>query len=245
MKTIHRHSPARGFTLTELLVVITIIAVLASLSLMMFTRMRTVADRASATKSLSALQMANTLYASEHNGNYISHSLNDESGNRAQIPWWFQNTEFLAYFRGQVTQTSGNGSRAIPVDMLDPVVLRAKQSKFDRIYASYGINIHGLPAMGGGKIKNGGVNYTTNTVKRPSESMAFASSSDLSIRYNSRFKWDGQEGKKSDSRIAYRHNNKAIVAYFDGHVGEVSKADMEEIDRTRGGSQSAFWKPNR
>jgi prepilin-type processing-associated H-X9-DG protein len=34
---------------------------------------------------------------------------------------------------------------------------------------------------------------------------------------------------------------RALVVYFDGHVGEMTKADMLEIDK-RGGANSVFWK---
>ena len=61
-----RHCPNRprlmkaAFTLIELLVTITIILVLAALSLAGFSKMRAAGDRVAATRSLAQLQMANT-----------------------------------------------------------------------------------------------------------------------------------------------------------------------------------------
>jgi prepilin-type processing-associated H-X9-DG protein len=39
----------------------------------------------------------------------------------------------------------------------------------------------------------------------------------------------------------YRHGDKVLVVYFDGHVGEMTKADILEIDKW-GGANNAFWK---
>lgn len=50
-----------------------------------------------------------------------------------------------------------------------------------------------------------------------------------------------REGKTNSQELAYRHGDKLLVVYFDGHVGEMTKADMLEIDN-RGGAGSVFWK---
>ena len=239
MKSIHRHSASlRGFTLVELLVVIAIIAVLAVVSIMMFGRMRDMADKAAATRALSQLQLANSSYAGDNNGRYVSFRIDDDDGNR--IGWWYQVPEFLNYFRGEVHLPNGQPSKQVPLEMLDPKVVRAKQKLYNSMAGSFGINVNGLPAS---SIKNTTRYYNVSNVTKPSESMAFASAAYVSLRYNSRFKWDGTEGQKPDSRIAYRHGKKAIVVYFDGHVGEVSREDMKQIDREKGGSKSAFWLP--
>jgi prepilin-type processing-associated H-X9-DG protein len=48
------------------------------------------------------------------------------------------------------------------------------------------------------------------------------------------------EGKTNDSKIAYRHNGKAVVGYYDGHGGVISMAEMRKID-TLGGINNVFW----
>lgn len=67
---------------------------------------------------------------------------------------------------------------------------------------------------------------------------------DWIVKYERRFLWVGKaavEGLTGNQIMAYRHNGKAIVAYYDGHVGEVSMADMKRLD-AKGGKQNAFWK---
>lgn len=234
-----QHPLRRGFTLVELLVVVLIIAVLAAISMMLFKRIREMADRSTAMRNISQLQLANASYATDNNGRYVSFRVNDEDGNR--IGFWFMEPQFLEAFRGSISKANGDPSLDVPVEMLDPKVVRARQNSWNKIYGSFGINVNGLDSSA---TKDAVTYYTVSNVAEPAQSMAFASATDLSVRYGSRFLWDGKEGKTSNSKMAYRHREKALIVYFDGHVGEVSKGDLEEIDKKRGGSKSAFWRPN-
>lgn len=228
----------QGFTLTELLVVIAIIAVLALLSVMGVTRIRGMADKASAIRSLSQLQIANTSYSTDNSGKYVPYTMHDENGNR--LGWWYQVPEFLEYFRGEVYDSKGDPSKAVPISMLDPKVVRAKLPFHNSMAGSFGLNITGLNTASAPSAKPA---HTMTTITKPEQSMAFASATDVRVAYSARFSWNGVEGKTSNGALAYRHNDKAIVVYYDGHVGEVSKTDLREIDKTKGGANSAFWKP--
>jgi prepilin-type N-terminal cleavage/methylation domain-containing protein/prepilin-type processing-associated H-X9-DG protein len=239
MKNIRNQTRPQGFTLTELLVVILIIAVLAALSMILMGRMRNMADKVSATRSLAQIQLANASYAGDHNGNYVDFVLQDENGKR--IGWWYQVPEFLNYLRGEVYQANGQPSKTIPLQMLDPKVVRAKLPFYNSMAGSFGINVNGLPST---SVKDAARGYNTNNVTSPEQSMAFGSAADVSLRYGARFRWDGVEGCTHDSRVAYRHGDKALFVFFDGHVGEYSKEDLKKIDKERGGSKGAFWLPN-
>ncbi len=92
--------------------------------------------------------------------------------------------------------------------------------------------------------------HSMSRISNPAQSMAFGTATDFRIAYNSRFNWDfedpeGSDVKTANGSIAYRHGKKVLVVYYDGHVGEMSKADFQEIDRSRGGKNSAFWLPTR
>jgi prepilin-type N-terminal cleavage/methylation domain-containing protein/prepilin-type processing-associated H-X9-DG protein len=230
----------RGFTLTELLVVILIIAVLAALSFLGIRRIREVADKASSTRNLAQLQVANVAYATDHNGNFVSIRVNDENGKTTR---WFEDSNFLRNLTGEVLDSSGNQVKTVPVQMLDPEVVRARKPLFDRLYTSYGMNDTGLKL---GSEPNLNSSHKLGRMPDSARSMAFATATDFRITYNSRFNWDFEnpnDSKTADGSIAYRHGEKVLVVYFDGHVGEMSKADFKEIDKSKGGKSSAFWKP--
>lgn len=243
MQTRFRHSPSSGFTLTELLVVILIIVTIAALSLMGIRRMRDLADKTGAIRSLSQLQLANVSYSADNGGKYVPYLITDEDGKR--IGWWYQVPEFLNYFRGEVTAADGQPSKSVPLSMLDPKVVRAKLPFYSSMAGSFGLNQTGLPASTGPSVRP---SHTVSTVTKPEQSMAFASATDVRVNHGSRFNWfsrepDKREGKTSDGGLAFRHGDKAIAVYFDGHVGELTKSELGEIDKTKGGATGAFWKP--
>lgn len=229
-----------GFTLTELLVVILIIAILATLAIFSTRRVRDMADKANSVRNLKQLQVANISYASDHNGKCVPIRLNDDKGNPTR---WFQDTEFLANLTGKPSELiEKSWLTAIPLDMLDPKVVRARKPLYDRVYCSYGMNDTGLP-LGNDPDLNSVHNLSQ--ISNPARSMAFATATDFRITYNSRYKWDfknPKDEKTGNGEIAYRHGDKVLAVYFDGHVGEMGKADFQAIDKS-GGKNNAFWNP--
>jgi len=242
MNKTHLHDPVSskrcGFTLTELLVVITLILVLLALSLIGIGRMRNMADKAGSTRNLKQLQIANASYAAEHNGNYVPYLENNDNGQR--MGWWYQNQEYLKNLMGEVLNASGNQVKAVPVSMLDPKVVRARKSLHYSMAASYGMNDNGVLGQTG--VPNAAPCHNSNRINDPARSMAFATATDVRVNYNSRFKWKEEDSKTSDGAIAYRYGGNALVVYFDGHVGEVSKSAMKAID-AKGGKNNPFWFP--
>lgn len=240
MRPKFRNQNLSGFTLTELLVVIVIIVVLAALSMLGVSRVRDTAHKTSAIRNLSQLQIANVGYASDNGGKYVPKHAIDSAGVRI---WWFRDPKFVTYFIGEGTGPDGKAAE-IPLNYLDPKVVRAKRNSFNSIAASFGINHTGLPSAG--TAPNASVSHTVAGVTEPTRSMAFATATDLEVLYASRLKWfsrlpEEREGKTNTQDLAYRHGDKVLVVYFDGHVGEMTKADILEIDK-RGGANNAFWK---
>ncbi|MEY4246441.1 MAG: hypothetical protein RLZZ245_4026 [Verrucomicrobiota bacterium] len=246
MRPRSRHSFSRGFTLTELLVVIIIIVTVAALSLVGIGRMRDMADKTGAIRSLSQLQLANASYATDNGGRYVPKQFNGQTGER--LGWWFQVPEYLNYLRGEFTVPANAPSETVPISILDPKAFRNKGPFHRSLAASFGINETGVASSGG--VPSARNAHTVTTVTAPSQSMSFASATDLGVQYRSRLNWFSKEPNKRESKttagdLAYRHGDKIVVVYFDGHVGELSKSEIEEIDKTKGGANSAFWKPNR
>lgn len=243
-KTIHPSSTLlRGFTLIELLVTITIIAVLAGLATVGTKKLRQKADTVTALKRVGGLARANALYAVDHNGRYVAaYSFDDESV--PGVPWHY-NPVFLEALIGNSLSIDSaeefEGVDGLPETVLDPVVVRAKQRYWSRISASFAYNNENVPGGGWGQP---GTNraHSVTSVSYPNEAFAFISATDWIANYSGRFLWRRSpvEGKTNDSKIAYRHGGKAVVAFYDGHAATMSIDDMRNIDRN-GGINHVFW----
>jgi prepilin-type processing-associated H-X9-DG protein len=230
-----------AFTLTELLVVIVIIITLAALAISGTSRMRKAGDKAAATRSLSQVQIANAGFAADNNGQFVPIYAFDDKG--ANYTHWFRRADFLSYLKGDSSlyYANGNVNWSLPTNMLDSVAVRAKKESYNTMDGSFGYNANGIPS-GWGK-PNGAPAFRTSQLTSPERSAAFMTATDWNVTYASRFKWQTSptEGLSRDQKMSYRHNGKALVAYYDGHLGEVSIGDLKKIDN-EGGSNHIFWK---
>ena len=245
MKTPTNSQPTRfrGFTLVELLVTITIIAALAGLAVVGTKKLREGAETSVALKRIAGFAQANAMYAIDHGGKYVeAYSTNLEGVHG--VPWHF-NPTFLEVLIGQNLNIENaeefEGLDGLPEPVLDPVVVRAKKFQWSRISASFAYNQENMP---GGSWGQPGTSraHTVNTVKNPSETFAFITATDYLANYGGRLLWKKSpvEGKTFDSKIAYRHGGKAVVAFYDGHTGTMSIEDMRAIDKI-GGIGNVFW----
>lgn len=242
MKFITARRGRRGFTLTELLVTIVIIAVIAALSFTGFQRIRVSADRAVATSNIRQLQLANTNYASDHNGNYVPRITNDPdnpgSGNRFTNKDWHQNPVFMSYFIGVSVEDASKPFTNVPHSALDPVVVRKKKRLWNRVFASYGYNQEFMPTK-----PNGEVGFRTSQITDPARTAAFTTATDFNLRYASRYLWlnNQEEGKSTDGKMSFRHGGLAVVTYYDGSSGTITIEDLRRFDKN-GGRNHPFWK---
>ncbi len=229
-----------GFTLVELLVVITIIVVLAALSFTMFPILRNSADKATSIRNIGQLQFANTTYAADHNGEYVKAYAFDDKGSTYVA--WKDNSDFVAILKGEVKYLSnGKVDSSMPPNLLDPKAYRAKGQYYDNFTASYGYNSEGTIGNNGWGSPNSTCGFRMDQLAAPERTAAFFSATDWLPKYSGRFFWKDKpvEGYQK-GKIAYRYNNKALVAYYDGHVGEVSQSDMKAIDN-QNGVKNTFW----
>ena len=235
--------PHPAFTLVELLVTLAIIAILAVLSAAGFVKMRSLGDMAGATCNLAQLQLANLLYVADNNGKFTPVFTFDSSG-VGYLPWT-DDPDYLKYLKGDSAafKSNGNPDLTISANLLDPTVIRAKKLDYDLLAGSFGYNMTGVPGAVWGKAGTSAY-FLTSQLTAPERSAAFSTATDWNIEFPSRYHWAGSgavEGRTKDSKMAYRHNNKALIAYYDGHVGVVSVADLKQID-ANGGAQNIFWK---
>ncbi len=87
------------------------------------------------------------------------------------------------------------------------------------------------------------MSYKLSQNANPARTAFIISATDYQASFTGRDLWKTTpvEGKIPNSKIAYRHDQKAIVIYYDGSTGLVSMADMLAID-ARGGANTPFWK---
>lgn len=228
---------APGFTLVELMVTIVIIVVLVSFVFLGASRLKESTNRAVSTANLKKLQLANGLYSSDHNGRYASTYTKNSSGSTGNL--WDRSPDFLDNYVGPSQPTSGNSqeSRILP-EALDPIAYKAKKSGYDTLKASYGM-VAKINYTGSSKDVDS--SYRNTELTAPHLTAAFVTSVNWLVQYGGRNSWKGVEGKVNAPMIAYRHRGKALVAYYDGHVGAITMRDMEGLDR-RGGKNNSFWK---
>lgn len=229
-----------AFTLTEVLVVIAIIVALAALAFLGTSRMQSAADRALSVDNLRKLQLSNGVYASDNGGRFVATFTRDSNGKTGGL--WDRNPEFLDIYLGQLDQKDSGKSQESRVTPkhLDPIAYKAKANGYKTLKASYGMVSKENYSSGD---KNVNSAYRMSELTSAPQTAAFVTAVNWLVLYSGRKGWDGVEGKINAPRIAYRYNNKALVVYYDGHVGEITQADMEELD-SRGGRNNIFWKGN-
>ena len=250
--------PFRGFTLVELLVVISIIIVLAALSFAGFSKMRKSAYKVVSFRNISQIQIANVAYAAEHNGKYVPVWESDDTGKPMPgSSYWFENTELLRNLRGEPKNDTDFN---VPLAMMDPIAVAAAKKRGVnanniQLSGSYGYNNTAIPGKGAANANSGLGNnaspaFRVEQVVNPSRTAAFITCTGYIVSYEERFLWKNQpnEGKGGISqKMAYRYDNKAIVVYYDGHVNDMSMDDINKIDYQGGqsgasGDHAPFWR---
>jgi prepilin-type N-terminal cleavage/methylation domain-containing protein/prepilin-type processing-associated H-X9-DG protein len=237
--------PGRGFSLVELLVAITIILVLAALCFVGFKKARSSANRAVSIRNIAQLQFANTTYTTDHSGDYLKVYDFDDKG--SSYVAWCDNSEFLTILKGDSAfLPNGDVDKTHPPSALDPAAYRSKAKWYDRFAASYGYAYEGaLGRSSAWGSPNAESLYKLHQVRQPARTAAFITATDWIAKYSGRFKWQGSAAVEGyeNGKIAYRYGGKALVVYFDGHVGEVTREDMKRFDKL-GGIKNVFWNAN-
>lgn len=227
-----------AFTLVEILVVSAIIILLAALAFLGTSRMQSAADRTISVDNLRKLQIANGVYAADHGGAFVSTFTQNSEGKTGGL--WDRNSEFLDIYLGEFDQSHSGKSQEsrVKTKHLDPIAYKARANGHNTLKASYGM-VSKENYRSGNKDVNS--TYRITELTSAPQTAAFVTAVNWLVQYGGRDSWDGVEGKVNAPRIAYRYNNKALVVYYDGHVGQISKEDMAALDR-RGGKNNCFWK---
>ena len=215
-----------GFTLAELLVVITILAILASLLVPALSVVKTSAQTSACGSNLRQATAASLAYATDAAGQTLPVCHYDWSNS------WTNNTDFLPGWadRDGVTGTT------FPTKLLCPTSKPRSSSGTVTISFSYGMNktMYWWDFSG----KSGPVSFTLGSLARQSELVVFADalhwhldtySADPASGSSGGYWKSGQpapEGIKLDNAVAFRHRTRANVAFYDGHVRATNPVDL-------------------
>ncbi|MFK7851685.1 MAG: prepilin-type N-terminal cleavage/methylation domain-containing protein [Akkermansiaceae bacterium] len=234
-RSIHSRAPV-GFTLVELLIVIVIIAVLVALSLFGYTRARGVADKAVAIGYLKEIQLANASYAAD-NGRFVTVSAKsggDLSGS------WHNNWDFTNNLRGIPNSTDTSPElRGFPEEKFDRRARTLQSPGWDHIKGNYGAFEKDPTNNSWTSGDDFESSFSAAQLSNPGRTAAFATALDWRIKSWSSY--TGEETRNGQGRMAFRHGGKALVVFYDGHVEEKSKSDMQKIE-DNGGKSHPFWK---
>jgi prepilin-type N-terminal cleavage/methylation domain-containing protein/prepilin-type processing-associated H-X9-DG protein len=202
-----------GFSLIELLVVVSIIAVLAGMLLPGVRMVRDAARATQCTSNLRQLQLANATYKSD-NGYWIPGYDNTFAGSR----FWIQSRDFIASYTDDKVTDADNTH--IPAGQFCPA--SRPPASWDKMSYSYGYNCNATMAPAG-----------QPWYFHPTDAgiVSFADGLDWFLSYGglSNYYVTGSpkpEGARSSQSTAFRHHGTAQVAFYDGHVTSMKFTEL-------------------
>lgn len=211
-----------GFTLVEMLVVISIVAVLAAIAFPVYQSMQDSAKAAQCSSNLREIYMGISGYVQDNNGRYPS---SRGSGTNINSFWFIEIGPYLE-----------------PGRRFDPAKVRTGPWPQDIPFACPACTNHG---WGGAGIDVGINGYQVGATVDPrsvSDALRTAKASALSTtllvadagrtvgnwQIGFRIGTNGSFTASAANDIAPRHNGRANILYFDGHVGQVTEEQLKD-----------------
>jgi prepilin-type N-terminal cleavage/methylation domain-containing protein/prepilin-type processing-associated H-X9-DG protein len=229
---------AKAFTLVELLVVISIIALLLAILMPSLNKAREQGKKIVCGHGLKMLGTASLLYAAEWNGctvPYVITNSRTEADDRYKLygEYWFQNSSFrkyMAYDSKKNKVQSGLLDETLDKKFGCPSDARTEDEYFKnsqmQIKLSFAYNVTGLVIEGPGSwgYPAGEVGFKYNGVKQPSTKFFFMDGLNMGaheLAANYYTYWNHYRNKANLDYMcgpAYRHNEGMQISFFDAHV---------------------------
>jgi len=263
----------QAFTLVELLVVISIIALLMAVLVPGLGMARELARRIVCGNSLKGIGQANMSYASEWNGHFvpIGYPRTNDSGD-LEVIHWTRNLDFRKYMQIDAYD-DGEGVRGSDYSMSLYTLPKKQQCPSDlnvrdatralgSVLISYAANFEGWGRGDWGATwRLGPIGYKQDQVKNPAEKLMYTEGvGDWWCNWNgadyTRF-WDIGKQVYTNHRyrielggygaVAYRHSEGVNALFFDAHVDYMRKQSVFVIPTEPGVSPTVtpLWTPVR
>lgn len=220
------HLQSNGFTLVELLVVITIIAVLAGVVIAMVGRVKASAQRANAMSSIRQVATFNLAYAAENNGNLNIYRF---PGDKYERPNWIRTSfwgRLQPYMFLSATGNDSNIARGIRQGIEG--LFNAKKSEpgnsmpksiFDGINVFS--DVSGLPLPFGFNSNLYRFDHWVQATSQPDPSqVAYFTfgSAHFTVTHGNSYAPMPLAGQKATNNIFYLDDRKAPMVFLDGHI---------------------------
>jgi len=226
---------ARAFTLIELLVSIAVITILAAIGFSGYSSYIKSAEKGREVHAGRALMAGFHAYAADNGGRLIKAmdpkpgKVLDDKGkpvmSHAAKRWPWRLAPYIDY---SINILMVNNQKAAPPD-------DSMYSYLVTVFTTFGMNGTYVGGKYGTPVSpdRGNKSVVTNItqVNEPSKLVVFAISKMEGAEHRGCFDVAGPETRGAVGEVDYRYNNKAVVAYFDGHVELNSKQELSNTER--------------
>lgn len=214
----------RAFTLVELLIVVAIVLVLASLTFATVLRMQVTAKSASCMSNLRSIGAAFQLYVAENNGMLpaLRYRADLEGENPTKKNWQFEINPYLAIngasFKA-IAQNSAGRAVFCPAYIGD-----YKEDKDLQKYSSGG---YGMNPNFGGSRNAWDFHNSLAVIAEPAQKVLVGDSDDYHLNMTSSWGEEKPPGERYSSGDPIRHGKTANYLFMDGHVASLNQESAE------------------
>lgn len=235
-----RFCRSRAFTLVELLIVIVIIAALASMVFPMVQNIRKSAGSAITVTNLRQIQAANGIFASDNGGFFLGSAPFGQGTDLFGGQTWFSYKPFVGMLGVKSMGADGSSllpdawGKNYPEGLKCGMDVRSPQDQFGKRNFTIAMNwssfSHQMDGTSGEAWPWIGGKILQSKIKNPEKLIMFYESAGFWGDYSTRLDWKSDDGSWQHG-MAFRNKGETCnVAFADGHVGSLTRKDVEKSD---------------